>query len=111
MQLTVTEHPNGIAVVTLYGDLDIDTAPGLRAALSRLLTRPTPHIVVDVARLDFCDSMGLTALVTGHQRAVARGGWLRLANPAAFLRQLLDVVGLADHLAVYPDVDQALRAA
>ncbi len=111
MQLTVTDYPNGTAVLALFGDLDVDTVPSVRAALGRLLTRPTPHIVVDVAALDFCDSMGLAALVSGHQRAVARGGWVRLANPAAFLRQLLEVVGLTEHLVVYSDLDEALRAA
>lgn len=111
MQLSVTDHPSGTTVVALHGGLDIDTAPALRAALSRLVARPTPHIVVDVAELDFCDSMGLSALVVAHQGAVARGGWLRLANPGDFLRQLLNVVGLSEHLALYPDVDQALNAA
>lgn len=111
MQLTVTEYAPGTTVVALYGGLDVDTAPALRAALSRLLSRPAPHIVVDVDNLDFCDSMGLSALVVAHQGAVSRGGWLRLANPAPFLRQLLQVVGLTEHLAVYPDVEEALNAA
>lgn len=111
MQLTVTELAPDTTVLTLYGGLDVDTAPALRATLNRLLTRPRPHIVVDVAHLDFCDSMGLGALVKAHQRAAARGGWLRLANAAGFMSQLLTVIGLADHLAIYPGVDEAVRAA
>ena len=109
MQVSVAHHPPNTAVLILRGSLDIDTAPALKANLNRLVEQPTPRIVVDLAGLDFCDSMGVGVLVTAHSRALERGGWVRLAAPSSFLRRLLDTLGLTQHLSLHPDVERALQ--
>src|SRR3954451_7870634 len=109
MQVSVAHRPPNTAVLILRGSLDIDTAPSLKANLNRLIERPTPRVVVDVAGLDFCDSMGVGVLVTAHGRAMERGGWVRLAAPSGFLRRLLDTLGLRDYLALHDDAKTALK--
>ena len=109
MQVSVAHHPPNTAVLVLLGSLDIDTAPSLKANLTRLVERPSPRVVVDVSGLDFCDSMGVGVLVAAHGRAMDRGGWVRLAAPSGFLRRLFDTLGLTDYLAIFPDVTSALR--
>src|SRR3712207_4474527 len=111
MQISVAHYPPNTAVLALRGSLDIDTAPALRANLNRLVERPSPRVVVDVAGLDFCDSMGVGVLVTAHTRATEHGGWVRLAAPSGFLRRLLDTLGLTDYLLLYPDVNRAVSDA
>ncbi len=108
MQVSVAHRPPNTAVLTLRGSLDIDTAPALRANLRRLVERTSPRVVVDVGGLDFVDSMGIGVLVTSHTRATENNGWVRLAGPSAFLRRLLDTLGLAEHLELYADVDAAI---
>jgi anti-anti-sigma factor len=109
MQVSVAHHPPNTAVLVLRGSLDIDTAPALKANLNRLVERPTPHVVVDLAGLDFCDSMGVGVLVTAHARAQERGGWVRLAAPSSFLRRLLDTLGLTGYMSLHTDVDAAVK--
>lgn len=109
MQVSVAHYPPNTAVLTLRGSLDIDTAPALKANLNRLVERPAPRVVVDLAGLDFCDSMGVGVLVTAHSRAQERGGWVRLAAPSSFLRRLLDTLGLTEHLSLHTDVQRALQ--
>ena len=109
MQVSVAHHPPNTAVLILRGSLDIDTAPALKANLNRLVEQPSPRVVVDLAGLDFCDSMGVGVLVTAHSRALERGGWVRLAAPSSFLRRLLDTLGLTEHLSLHPDVERALQ--
>jgi anti-sigma B factor antagonist len=109
MQVSVAHHPPNTAVLTLRGSLDIDTAPALKANLARLIDRPSPHIVVDLAGLDFCDSMGVGVLVTAHGRAMEKGGWVRMASPSGFLRRLLDILGLTSYLSLHPDMESALK--
>jgi anti-sigma B factor antagonist len=109
MQVSVAHHPPNTAVLVLRGSLDIDTAPALKANLARLVERPAPRVVVDVAGLDFCDSMGVGVLVTAHGRAMERGGWVRLAAPSGFLRRLFDTLGLSDYLPMFADVAEALK--
>lgn len=108
MHVSVLGNIDDSVVVTVRGHLDLDSASVLTTALDRVLQRPAPRIVVDLSGVEFCDSIGLSAFVVGHARAAADGGWLRLAAPNAWLRRLLDTVGLTGRLGVYPSVTDAL---
>ena len=108
MDLVVSEASVGEAtVLRLAGQLDIDTAPVLRAAIDPLLERGTCRIVVDLADLDFCDSIGLSTFVVAHQHCAGEGGYMRLAAPKPFLLRVITTVGLRDSLPVYGSVAEA----
>jgi anti-anti-sigma factor len=111
MQATVTDHCSDVAVLRLSGELDADTAMTLHAMLADLLVRPVPRIVVDLADLKFCDSVGLSAFVTSKQVIADRGGWLSFAGANPFLVQLLETVGLSRYFAIFPEVEDAIAAA
>ena len=108
MHVSVVDNSDDSVVVTVRGNLDIDSGTTLTTALEQVLERPGPRVVIDLSGIEFCDSTGLSALVVGHNRASAAGGWLRLAAPSEFLGRLLDTVGLTPRLAVYPTVGDAL---
>lgn len=108
MHVSLVDQPDDSVVVVVHGNLDVDSAPVLTTALDRVLAGPVPRVVVDLSGIGFCDSTGLSAFVVGHNRAVAHGGWVRLAAPTEFLARLLDTVGLTPALAVYGDVADAL---
>jgi anti-sigma B factor antagonist len=108
VHVSVVDQPDGSVVVVVRGNLDIDSAPVLTTALDQVLNAPAPRVVVDLSGVEFCDSTGLSAFVVGHNRAVALGGWLRLAAPGEFLSRLLDTVGLTPAVPVYGDVADAL---
>ncbi|WP_219471142.1 STAS domain-containing protein [Nonomuraea rhizosphaerae] len=88
------ERADGSATVRLAGDLDKLTAPHFKRVLSGLVAEGCVKIVVDTARLDFCDSSGLWVLVEHQRRAQEGGGWLRLTGVQGVLRRVLDVTGL-----------------
>jgi anti-anti-sigma factor len=96
-------------ILEVDGELDLDSAPMLRAVLDDAVDRGDTRIVVDAAALRFCDSVGLSVLLTTHFTCAARGGFLRLAAPTDQLLHLLSVVGLAAHVISYRTVDAALR--
>jgi anti-sigma B factor antagonist len=102
------DNPDGSIVVSVRGDLDVDSATVLTTAMEQVLAEPAPRVVVDLSGVGFCDSTGLSAFVLGHRRATASGGWLRLAGPGEFLERLLGTVGLTPRIAVYATVPDAL---
>ena len=110
MHVTVLDNPDESVVITVRGNLDIDSAPVLTTTLDQVLERPVPRIVVDLSGVEFCDSTGLSAFVVGHNRAAAAGGWVRLAGASEWLTRLLDTVGLTKRLDVYPGVAAALSS-
>ena len=110
MHVSVVGNQDDSVVVTVRGHLDVDSATVLTTTLDQVLDRPVPRVVIDLSGVEFCDSIGLSTFVVGHNRAAADGGWLRLASPPEFLEQLLDTVGLAQRLGVYATVGDALMS-
>ncbi len=110
MQATVTDLGTDITVLHLHGELDADTSVNLRTALADLVARPVPRIVVDLAGLRFCDSVGLSEFIVSRQTIVSRGGWLSLAAANPFLQRLMESVGLTRYFTLYADVNSAVAA-
>jgi anti-anti-sigma factor len=108
MDVMVDERPTSEpTVVSIAGQLDIDSAPKLSAAIDELLGRAVNRIVVDLGELGFCDSIGLSTFLVAYRRCTEAGGYLRLAAPTPFLLRVLTVVGLRGKLPAYRSVAEA----
>jgi anti-sigma B factor antagonist len=69
-----TLHDGGLVV--LRGDIDLNTAPQLKAALVQALASGPRRLVVDLRQVAALDSSGLAALVAAHRRLAQTGGTL-----------------------------------
>jgi len=99
--LTVNEQAGtGGAVLGLRGELDIATAPELRAAVKRGAAGGASRVVLDFAGVTFCDSQGLSALISLNKELSGMGGQLVLTNLGEFMQRLLDMTGLRAAFAV-----------
>jgi anti-sigma B factor antagonist len=108
VNVVVSGHPtSGATIVTVSGQLDIDTAAPMHAVFDQLRAQSVVRVVVDLSRLTFCDCTGLSALKLAHNYCCDAGGYLRLAALTPVLRQMLAVVGLAQALPAYPSVPAA----
>jgi anti-sigma B factor antagonist len=92
--------PRNGYVVTLSGELDIQTAADLRSDLTAILAeRPLPdHVVVDLEGVTFMDSLGLGTLVVGHRICGDLGVRFTVRNPSSFVAHLLTVSGFGERL-------------
>ncbi|MFD8560923.1 STAS domain-containing protein [Streptosporangium canum] len=88
--VSVTDYC-GCSVIALDGDLDALSVPLLQQVLGDTLARGRTHLVIDAAKLTFCDSTGIWALAEGHRRAAAAGGRLTLAYVHGVLKRLLEI--------------------
>lgn len=86
----------GHATVTLAGELDMSNAELLRAALSTLADQGVRTVVVDLAKLEFIDSTGLSELVQALKRSRADGGEVVLRSPQPATLRVLEIVGLTE---------------
>ncbi|MFI2781288.1 STAS domain-containing protein [Streptomyces sp. ALB3] len=108
--LVLTErHPaDAIAVLTVTGEIDVDSAPVLRTRALELIRQGRPHLVLDMAPVGFCDSSGLNTMISILRYAKDRHGSLTLAAPPPHLTRLLDVTGVAELIPALPTTADAL---
>lgn len=85
--------------VEVAGDIDIATSSRLRAELEALLERRPGAVVLDLTRVSFCDSSGLSVLVQVNRHCAEAGIDLSLA-PSKVLLRALELTGLLPTLKV-----------
>jgi len=90
-----SERLGDAVVVTPYGDLDRDTAPRLRAALTEAVDEAgADRVEVELRHVTFMDSSGIGALLAGHRLAEGAGISLRVRGPSPAVRTVLEVTGV-----------------
>jgi anti-sigma B factor antagonist len=95
-------------VIAVTGDLDLDTAPLLIDAALDLVEAGERDVIVDVHRLAFCDSSGLSAFVRIANQVGGQGGRLALAGPLPMVGRVLEISGLVEAFVVTDTVQAAI---
>lgn len=87
--------------VAVAGEVDVETAPRMRAALEDARRSALP-VVVDLGAVTFMDSAGFSVLASAHRIAEAGGSSLRLRAVPPRIRRLLAILGLDGVLTIEP---------
>ena len=106
--LTVTVDPDASspAVLTVSGELDHHTAPRLREAIDGLPA--AQGVVLDLAELAYCDSSGITVLVSAQQRAEHAASRLGIVGLDPDLAHHFRIIGLGDFFTFHSTVEEAI---
>ena len=107
----VVEHDQDAWVVTLRGEHDVSTNPGLTDAL-RQTFGGGPKVVVDFSEVEFIDSSVLNALFDGRKEAVkhAEHELVVVAPSGTFARRVVFLTAIDKLLRVYETRTDALAA-
>jgi anti-anti-sigma factor len=97
---TVTRYPepaggvdDALAVVAVSGDVDADSAPLLRMALTEAINS-RPRVRCDLHAADFFGAAGANTLLMAHQHATAAGCHFAVRGVHGLARWVLAVTGL-----------------
>jgi anti-sigma B factor antagonist len=93
---TTTSGPAGGAVqIAPAGEIDVDTAYGIREAVAAQLTGERPaRMELNLQHVTFIDSVGISALVSAAQLARISGVELVITRPSRFVHRQLWITGL-----------------
>jgi anti-sigma B factor antagonist len=109
LRIEVESRPEG-AVVRIAGAASLDVAHRIQAKLQELAAQKVPLVVLDLDGLEFVSSLGLGAIIAGHLKVRQYAGEVRIARPQPAILQLLQTTRLTKLMAVFPTVEEALRA-
>jgi anti-sigma B factor antagonist len=112
VELVVTDRPeNAVSVVSVTGEVDVHSAPGLHEGLEAQLGRDLRGVVVDLTGVAFLDSTGLGALVSARTAAGERGVALPVVCCSDRILKLFTITGLDGVFSLFEDVDSAVASA
>ena len=102
------ENKNGLTVCHIEGEIDINTSPGIKKSLDKLLQSKTPKIIVNLAKVTYVDSSGLATLVEILKNMRSYGGRLRLTNLSPKVKSLFEITKLEKLFEIMADEQEAM---
>jgi anti-anti-sigma factor len=103
-----TELVDGVAVVHLAGELDMQTVAAAALELDRAIEGGPAGVVVDMTGLTFLASAGLAMLAAAGEKAGQASVTLRLAADNRVVLRPLEITGLDAGFEIRSSVDAAL---
>jgi anti-sigma B factor antagonist len=102
LAISVVREPDQ-TVLAVAGELDLATAARLADTVDAELRGSPGRIVVDLAEVTFCDSLGLGTLIVLSRTAQNQNTFLQLRNLRPFFRKMLDITGVGPGLNISPE--------
>ncbi|WP_455355729.1 STAS domain-containing protein [Streptomyces sp. SYSU K217416] len=110
LNIEVRIPDDGTAVLTVGGELDLDTATLLHTHLANQIHHGRHHLVLDLSALDFMDSSGLNVVIKAARETRQNDGNLHIAAPTPAVHRLLEITGMSAATPIHASVEDALAA-
>jgi len=101
------EQRDSFTVLSPRGEVDFATGPQLKQAIVETLVAGGVNLVVNLQDVDFIESTGLGALISGRRRAHALQGSLRLVCTEDQLLKIFRITGLDKVFSIYDSIEEA----
>lgn len=106
MDLELSTRPlDARALVTVAGEVDLETASQLGDHALAALHEVSPHLVLDLSGVTFMDSTGLKVLLSVQHRADLAHGSLVVVGTTRPVRRILELTGLDTSFALFDTLD------
>ena len=99
---------NTVIVLTPLGRLDITTAWQFRLKLQECISKFSPHVVVNLAQVNFIDSSGLTSLVAGMRDADKVKGSFSICNVHSEAKLVFEVTMMDSVFEIFETEEEAV---
>ena len=99
---------DGTVVLSVDGDIDLDTAEAFEMSLTNAIGHGTSPVIVDLSECAFIDSSGLRILIAAGQ-ILNGGGPLTLVVANSNILRVFEITSLADEFVIYPTLESAIN--
>jgi len=104
-----TRTANGVTIVAFAGNLDSNTSPTAQQALDGILAGGATRVALDFTALDYISSAGLRVMLGTAKRLKGAGSGLHLFGLNETVREVFDISGFSQILAVFAAEAEALK--
>jgi anti-anti-sigma factor len=100
-----SEQKDGVFVILVEGELDMNTAAELERQLEAPLAAPGSTLLIDLSRCEFIDSTGIALIVKAWQALDSRFSLCGVGNQ---VKRVLEVTGLEATIPTHENRDEAI---
>jgi anti-anti-sigma factor len=97
LSVTVDNNGDDCTVVTVCGEIDLETCVELSAALATV--DGSRNVSLDLGDVSYIDSTGLRALLSARDAAEKAGGRLHVSTTSHIVARLIEITGAKELLA------------
>ncbi|MEU0743008.1 STAS domain-containing protein [Streptomyces sp. NPDC006134] len=97
-----------VALLTVQGYLDVDTATEFQHHLANQLHHGRRHFLLDLSAVPFMDSSGMNIILRVYQEVREIPGSVHIINPTPAVQRILDLTGVSITVPVSKTADDAL---
>src|SRR5438093_12619072 len=108
MKFTVDKKEKYVILRLQEAKLTTLVAPELKAEFLFLFQQEFRNIIVDLTEVQYCDSSGLSALLTGFRLCRDSNGVFILTGLQDHVRKLISISQLDNMLSIIPTVNEAI---
>ncbi|GHK05176.1 anti-sigma factor antagonist [Streptomyces sp. NPDC003753] len=108
LSIDVTMPREDVALVTVKGFLDVDTATELQHHLANQMHHGRQHLLLDLSEVPFMDSSGINIILNAYKETRQVGGSIGLIDPAPAVQRILDLTGVSLTVPSFKTVQDAL---
>ncbi|MEU6476756.1 STAS domain-containing protein [Streptomyces sp. NPDC047017] len=108
LSVEVSVPREDVALLTVEGYLDVDTATELQAHLANQLHHGRRHFLLDLTGVPFMDSSGMNIILRVYQEVRDRPGSVHIIAPTPAVRRILDLTGVSITVPVSESTEEAL---
>ncbi|MBW2056748.1 MAG: STAS domain-containing protein [Deltaproteobacteria bacterium] len=100
---------DGAAIVSVHGEVDLYSSPGLRQEIVQWAQKRIRSLIVDLGGVTYMDSSGIATLVEGFQLTKTYGGRFSIASPGPAIQEVLRFAHLDRIFHIFGTVEEALK--
>lgn len=109
-RITVSvDHRDGIALIFVGGEIDLNTAPALEAAVADVLGEQPTALIAELSGVDFMGSVGLKILAA-TQEQIGAGALFAVVATGPATRRPIQLTDMDETLPLYSTLDDAVAA-
>ncbi|MCX5055376.1 MULTISPECIES: STAS domain-containing protein [unclassified Streptomyces] len=108
LSVEVSLPAQDVALITVEGYLDVDTATEFQHHLANQLHHGRRHFLLDLSNVPFMDSSGMSIIVRVYQEARDLPGSVHIISPTPAVQRILDLTGVSITVPVSESAEEAL---
>ena len=107
LKIEVENRRKGVYAVILDGKLDSHTYLELEEKLKPLLSRSAKVLILDMSRLVYITSSGISAIINAKKAMAERGGELMMINLQPQIKKVFEIVKALPKDTVFESIEEA----